>query len=213
MSAVMQPLRVTPGRACPSVVVPKLEARVSVVTEAGEATDIARAQRGDAEAFARLIATHQAGIARLMWRFTRQPEDQEELVQEVFVTAYLNLSSFRGRGRFANWLRAIAVRTGYDYWRRRKRDRVDYPGEVEELVDRVRQDNDPTDALVAGDLVHRLLGKLSDRDRLVLTLLHLEGCSVEQISELTGWSKTMVKVQAHRARARLRKLVEAGESQ
>ena len=50
-----------------------------------------------------------------------------------------------------------------------------------------------------------------DVDRLVLTLLHLEGNSVEEIAEVTGWSKSMVKVQAHRARARLRKLVEAGE--
>jgi RNA polymerase sigma-70 factor (ECF subfamily) len=46
------------------------------------------------------------------------------------------------------------------------------------------------------------------RDRLVLMLIYLEGCSVAEAAEATGWSRTMVKVQAHRARRRLRALLE-----
>jgi RNA polymerase sigma-70 factor (ECF subfamily) len=45
----------------------------------------------------------------------------------------------------------------------------------------------------------------------VLTLIYLEGCTSAEAAELTGWSRTMVKVQAHRARARLRKLMRAEE--
>jgi RNA polymerase sigma-70 factor (ECF subfamily) len=52
------------------------------------------------------------------------------------------------------------------------------------------------------------LEKLSPRDRLVITLLHLEERSVAEAAEHTGWSQTMVKVQAFRARARLKKLLQ-----
>jgi RNA polymerase sigma-70 factor (ECF subfamily) len=60
----------------------------------------------------------------------------------------------------------------------------------------------------AEEVLHRLLAGLPPRDRLVLTLIYLEGASVAQAAELTGWSRTMVKVQAHRARAKLRRLVD-----
>ena len=60
----------------------------------------------------------------------------------------------------------------------------------------------------AGELVHRALATLAPRDRLVLTLMHLEGQSVAEVAGSTGWSATMVKVQAWRARARLKKALE-----
>jgi RNA polymerase sigma-70 factor (ECF subfamily) len=66
--------------------------------------------------------------------------------------------------------------------------------------------NDSAEAAAA--LVHGLLGELPPRDRLVLTLIYLEGCSVAQAAELSGWSQTMVKVQAHRARKKLKKLLD-----
>jgi len=67
----------------------------------------------------------------------------------------------------------------------------------------------PLEAAEAADLLHRLLEQLSTRDRLVLTLQYFEELDNEQIAEHTGWSKTMVKVQSHRARRRLRALLEA----
>jgi RNA polymerase sigma-70 factor (ECF subfamily) len=60
----------------------------------------------------------------------------------------------------------------------------------------------------AGELLHRLLQELSPRDRLVLTLRYLEELSVKETAARTGWSQSMVKVQAHRARGRLEKLFE-----
>jgi RNA polymerase sigma-70 factor (ECF subfamily) len=65
----------------------------------------------------------------------------------------------------------------------------------------------------AGAIVHQVLAQLPPRDRLVLTLIYLQGCSVAETSDRTGWSQTMVKVQAHRARKKLKKLLEVAESQ
>ena len=59
------------------------------------------------------------------------------------------------------------------------------------------------------DLGEQVLSQLAPRDRLVLTLMYLEEQSVDEIAEATGWSRSMVKVQAWRARKRLKRLLES----
>jgi len=182
-----------------------------------DSRDVRLALGGDEDAFERLVRRHQAAVGRLMWRFARNHADQDELTQEVFVAAWTALRTWRRTGSFDHWLRRIAVRVGYGYWRRRGKDteRLEFTESVDELMDQgaVLADREQhaasAAAAEAGELVHRLLARLSDRDRLVLTLLHLEGLSVAEIAEATGWSQSLVKVQAHRARGRLRKLMEA----
>lgn len=165
--------------------------------------DVAAVLSGDGDAFARLVARHQARVAATLWRFTRDPGRVEELVQDTFVEAYMSLRSF-ARGRpFGPWLRKIAVRVGYRHWTRLARSKAEVPLEqIGDLPDRV----DPRPERAA-EMVHALLAALPPRDRLVLTLIYLEGCSVAEAAELTGWSRIMVKVQAHRARAKLKRLV------
>lgn len=60
----------------------------------------------------------------------------------------------------------------------------------------------------AADYLYRLLEQLPWKDRLVLTLLHFDGCDTAEIAQRVGWSRTLVKVRAHRARAKLRSLLE-----
>jgi len=62
--------------------------------------------------------------------------------------------------------------------------------------------------LVSRDLAAKLLARLSADDRLILTLLDVEGFSVAEISEMTSWSISKVKVRAHRARAHLRRVMK-----
>jgi RNA polymerase sigma-70 factor (ECF subfamily) len=57
--------------------------------------------------------------------------------------------------------------------------------------------------------VHRVLAQLPPRDRLVLTLVYLQGCTIDEAATLAGWTRTMTKVQAHRARGKLKKLLES----
>src|SRR2546430_8836510 len=66
---------------------------------------------------------------------------------------------------------------------------------------------DIENALVSRDLAVKLLARLSAEDRLILTLLDVEGYSVAEIAEMTNWSLSKVKVRAHRARAHLRRIL------
>ena len=67
---------------------------------------------------------------------------------------------------------------------------------------------EPANPDEAVETLHRVLDQLSPRDRLVVTLLHLENRSVADAAASIGWSQAMVRVQAFRARSKLRKLLE-----
>lgn len=161
---------------------------------------------GDVEGYRRLITRHQDQVARLMWRFTRDPGTHEELVQDVWVEAYCHLGSYRGRAPFAHWLSRIAVRVGYRFWRqqaRQGRQQCLSPEQWERLDAECRD----LEAVEAAELVYHLFGQLSPRDRLVLTLRYLEQWDVAQTARHLGWSQTLVRVQTLRARQRLQKIL------
>ena len=172
--------------------------------------DVQRTHEGDPEAYRRIIERHQDYVARILWRFTRDRGVHEELVQDVFVEAYLSLSGYSGQAPLDHWLARIATRVGYRHWKEKARRKETEPFDFD-TWDETAGDDDAVAALEpddAGALLHRILAKMSPRDRLVLTLRYLEQCDVVETARRTGWSKTMVKVQTLRARNRLRKLIE-----
>lgn len=172
--------------------------------------DVRQAQEGDAEAYRRIVERHQDHVARILWRFSRDRGVHEELVQDVFVEAYLGLSGYSSKAPLEHWLARIATRVGYRYWKERARQKRVEPFSVQEW-DQATGGDGAAGALEpdqAAELLHRLLEQLAPRDRLVLTLRYLEQCDVVETARRTGWTKTMVKVQTMRARNRLRKLLE-----
>jgi RNA polymerase sigma-70 factor (ECF subfamily) len=174
--------------------------------------DVRQAVAGDGAAYARIIRRYQQPISRRMRHFARQPADLEELVHEVFVEAYFSLGRFRGDADFSHWLARIATRVGYRHWKRRRRD-ADRRQSLESSAKAkppaaVADSSAGAESAEAAEKLGALLEKLPPRDRLVVTLMYVEGQSVEETARLTGWSQTMVKVQAFRARGKLRKVME-----
>lgn len=167
--------------------------------------DIEASLAGDGGAYARLVQRHEADVARRMWRFSRDPTVCEELVQDVFVEAWRGLASFRGRAPFQHWLRRIATRVGYRYWKHRHRDeRALALADSDAAPDAERE----LDAPKAAEMLHALLARLKPADRLVLTLMYFDDCGTKEIAERTGWNRAMVKMRVHRARNRLRRIAE-----
>lgn len=179
------------------------------ISDAAVRADVRASQQGDGEAYARIVRRYQDLLARRMTRFTRDPAKIEELVHDVFVEAYYGLGKFRGDAPLEHWLQKIATRVGYRYWKERARARV--VSYDEQTHDRVAED----ESAAAGESMEHvaaMLERLPPRDRLVLTLLYVEDRSVAEAADLAGWSHTMVKVQAYRARGKLRKLIEQSSS-
>ena len=168
--------------------------------------DIQATLGGDGEAYRRIVQRYQQPIARRMWRFTRDRQQVEELVADVFVETYTSLRRYSGRAPFAHWLNTIATRVGYRFWKRRRRLEHEVP--LQDWDAPAESQSDPLEAAETGERLHMLLAQLPPRDRLVLTLMYLEELSIAQTAKQTGWSQSMVKVQAHRARNKLRILLE-----
>lgn len=169
--------------------------------------DIQASLQGNEEAYARLVRRYEARVAAQMRHFTRERHEREELVQDVFVEAYLSLSAFKGRAPFLHWLRKIATRTGYRHWKRRDRERQMRAALIEHdpPVPANPEDQTPSEA---AESLHRLLELLSPRDRLVLSLYYFEECNTKEIAKLTGWTRTLVKVRMYRARKKLKTFLE-----
>lgn len=165
---------------------------------------------GDEQAFAALVRRYQGRVFRLIGRFFRQPQDVEEVAQETFLRAWLKLGTYSARAPFEHWLTRLCLRCAYDRLRRREpRQHVlatAAPNGTLTLDDVAAPAGDPDARLE----VERLLERLSRPDRFLLVLLEGEGWSVAEIAERMGWSRTNVKVRAHRARRRLRRVLEEG---
>jgi len=173
--------------------------------------DIRGSLEGDGGAYARLVERHQAKVASQLWRFTRDKAHHEELVQDVFVEAFLSLKTYRGEAPFEHWVAKITTAVGYRYWKNRTKERQNPSVPIEEWLQIPEDRVDAMDPSEAADLLHRLLDRLPARDRLVLMLRYVEDLTVEETADRTGWTQTMVKVQAWRARGKLKRLFqEAG---
>jgi len=173
--------------------------------------DIEGSLHGDEVAYARLVRRYEPAIVQQMAHYTKDRGVLRELVQEVFVEAYRGLPRYRPEAPLLHWLRRIASRVGYRYWKvqRRERERT-VPLEEwhERIVARPPEIEEP---LEAAEMLYDLLERLQPKDRAVLTLMYFEECDVRMIAERMGWSLTLVKVRAFRARQRLRTMLqEAG---
>ena len=171
---------------------------------------IAAVLAGDTASFEPLVQKYSPRIFAMARRYARREDEVEDVAQEIWSKAYQRLAGFRGEAPFEHWLMRLAVRTCYDFLRRHQRNRESSFTELTETenewLDRFVAEpaEAPEDADAARQLVQRILDELSPDARLVITLLEIEERSVKEISQLTGWSSTLVKVRAFRARARMK---------
>lgn len=176
---------------------------------------VRRVSGGDMVAAEQLVSHLHPLVRRWVRNHLPRRESEEDLVQEVFLKLLQKIGSYREQAGvpFEHWVSRLAVRTCLDALRA-ERSRPEWRmadlGEGEqEWLDYLMQRNaeapDERDREAKG-IVTRLLAQLSPPDRLVLTLLDLEERGTQEISQLTGWTRPMVKMRAMRARRKLRAL-------
>jgi RNA polymerase sigma-70 factor (ECF subfamily) len=181
-----------------------------------DAEIIGRVRNGENDAFESLVHRYTPMVFGIVSRHA--PRDSAaELVQDAFVEAFQSLGSYSHKAPFSHWLSRIALRCCYSYWRSHRRStEVPMSGLSKESEDwmnhllaaRSREIFEAEAARSeAAEVLAHALGKLSPKDRMVLTLVHLEGHSIQEAADLMGWSVVSVKVRAHRSRVKLRKII------
>lgn len=168
-----------------------------------------RVQNGDKGAYDQLMLRHQDAIAQQMRRFSKDVNEIEELTQTVFVKAFISLEGYKPTSPFVHWLKAIGSKVGYDHWREKGKKNRFVPFTGYEAA----QDNEPLSG-DENDEFEKLLGimeLLAPDERQVLYLIYIDGFSIAETAKTMGWSPTITKMRAYRARRKLRGLLKKNE--
>lgn len=173
---------------------------------------------GEEAAFEALLARYRGRVYRLTLSFTKNPEDAEEVLQDVFLTVYRKIASFDGRSAFGTWLYRIAVNAAL----MKLRGRGPIQESLEEYLPQFTEDGrharmvvdwtqGPEERLLRKErerIVREAIEALPPDYKVVIVLRDLEGLSNEAVAAITDTSVLAVKARLHRARLVLRGKLE-----
>lgn len=176
---------------------------------------LALVRTGDQAAARELVDFLYPLVIRIVRSHLPRRVQEEDLAQEIFLKMFTRVDQYQGAVPFTHWVSRIAVTTCIDHLRAQKRRPefrwADLSEKEAEVLDAVMTNENEVaqdDAFEAHELVQKLMSQLKPDDQLVIRLLDLEQKTIVEISELTGWNRSLVKVRAFRARRKLRKLFE-----
>ena len=164
---------------------------------------IARASRGDVEAFSKLVSVHSALVRGVTLRMLGGQEAQDAS-QEVWVRVWANMKSFRGDSAFSTWLYRVTVNTCLSFRRKESRRRTrEVDEELAHLSISSGGDGDPEEAALDAERREEIqvaLGNVRAEHRAAMVMRHMEGLSCAEISQVLGVPNGTVKGWASRGR-------------
>jgi RNA polymerase sigma-70 factor, ECF subfamily len=180
---------------------------------------VRRFKRGSMEAFEQIVERHEAKVLNLAMRFTRNHEDAEEVLQDVFATVYRKIDGFEGKSAFSSWMYRITVNAAFMKLRKKKQRPT---MSIEDLAPNVRQVIVDQEALgsfgMRSDLIsmnrelktalEEAIQRLPEQYRAVFILRDVNGLSNQEVSEILDLSIPAVKSRLHRSRLMLRRKLQ-----
>jgi RNA polymerase sigma-70 factor (ECF subfamily) len=172
---------------------------------------------GDISAFEEIISRYESKVMNLALRFTRNQEDAEEVLQDVFTTVYRKIDGFRGQSAFSSWLYRIVVNAAFMKLRKRKQTQT---VSIDDLAPAVKQYCMERDAVTnqhlhnvaisreLQEVLQRAIDRLPDQYRAVFVLRDVDGLSNQETGEILNLSIPAVKSRLHRSRIMLRKKLQ-----
>ncbi len=171
-----------------------------------------RARQGDREAFRRLVELHRDNVYYAALGLLRNPDDAEDMVQEVFIRAYKSLDRFRGQARLGTWLYRVTLNACRDHQRKRRfvglQQSLGLVKEPESKWVEERPDANPQRATASvrlRDDLGRALGRLSPAEREVFVLRQFNELSIHETAGVTGRAEGTVKALLFRAMRKLQR--------
>jgi RNA polymerase sigma-70 factor (ECF subfamily) len=178
---------------------------------------IRRLQQRDERAFEEMVRLYQHKVFNLVYRMIGNSEEAEDVAQEVFVTVFKAIDSFRGEAKFSTWLYRIAANHCKNRMKYLGRRSYKATGELDEAAERELQDAQPSamrphvdgpEAVLEGLQLERLvqsgIAALDEEHRALIVLRDVEDLSYDEIASITGLAEGTVKSRLHRARLALK---------
>jgi len=178
---------------------------------------IRRLQQRDERAFTEIVRMYQHKVYNLVFRMVGSREEAEDVAQEVFVTVFKHIDTFRGDAKFSTWLYRIATNHTRNRMKYLGRRSYNHTAELDEAAERQMAEAQPSairphiagpDAVLEGLQLERVvqqgIAALEPEHREVLVLRDVENLSYEEIAAITGVADGTVKSRLHRARLALK---------
>ncbi len=161
--------------------------------------------QGDTNAFAYLINKYKDMVYTIAIKIVKSHEDAEEVGQDSFLKAYEKLDSFKGNSKFSTWLYTIVYRNSITKIRKKKVATSDIDDYV---MDNYSEGSEfpQLEAIKNGEqqkYVREAIGRLPEKDALLITLFYMNESSIEEIEQITNLTQSNIKVKLFRARKKL----------
>ena len=190
--------------------------RMSVLSDK-EARFIAALRRRDERAFTILVTRYEDRVFNLIYRMLNNREEARDVAQDVFVSIFEKIDSYRGDAKISTWVYRVAAnhaKNRVKYLARRhdrKRDNFEdmhvqpTEGRISAAIPRPDQAAEATEL---SEFLQRTLATLDEEQRLVIVLRDIEGHSYDVISQITGLNLGTVKSRLHRGRLKMKEALE-----
>lgn len=174
---------------------------------------IKQVKKGDQNAFAEIVELFKDKVYQLCYRMVGNAHDAEDIAQEAFIRAYININSYDTNRKFSTWLYRIATNLSIDRLRKRKPDYF-LDAEIEGTEGLTMYSQLPSDELQPDEMVESLefqewiqqeINQLPVMYRSVIVLKYIEELSLKEIGEILDLPIGTVKTRIHRGREALRK--------
>ena len=194
-------------------------AEIMIYMSSEEEALVERAKRGEREAFDELYQRYKRPILNYIYRFIGDRAQAEELTQEVFVRAYINIQRFELRARFSSWLYRIAANLSKNLLRHLQYEKKvtpvengyggeeEAPGLVENIEDKTRGPDESVQAKETQRLVQEAINKLPASLKEAVILCDIQGFSYEEAAKTMGCNPMTVGSRLWRGREKLTKLL------
>jgi len=174
-------------------------------------------QGGDEIAYLELVQRYTEKVHNLALRITRNEQDTEEILQDVFVTVFQKIDMFQGKSAFSSWLYRITANTSFMKLRTRKKHQaisLDDASQSNGDSAWIHSRSDSCDISYMSsrhelrDQLEAAIGNLPDEYRMIFVLRDVDGLSNQEVGEILGLSVAAVKSRLHRSRLMLRKKLQ-----
>lgn len=168
--------------------------------------------KGDQNAYAEIVELYKDKVFQLCYRMLGNRHEAEDMAQEAFIRAYVNISRFNINLKFSTWIYRIATNLCIDRIRKKKPDYyldaevsgTDGLTMYSQVAAETKLPEEEVESMELQDIIQREISKLPEKYRSVIVLKYIEELSLKEISEILDMPLGTVKTRIHRGREALR---------
>jgi RNA polymerase sigma factor (sigma-70 family) len=179
----------------------------------GDKTYIEQVLAGNSNSYSHIVDRHKDKAFNLAFRICGNFEEAEEISQDSFLKAFRSLSSFKMKSSFSTWLYRIVYNTSISHVRTRKAKVLsleDFPADLNDFAGHDTS-HEEAEKEYRNALINFALQKITEEERALITLFYYDEMSPEEIGDVTGISKSNLKVKLFRTRRKMHGILEKAE--